>query len=249
MIEKEEHIAQLGGRIMGIRPAATAESDNIFKMKQANEMSILLNITESLSAGLTIAFKWYLEWQRKSTKDVRIVLNQDFKSLAIAARELRAVALLYQQGILPVQQVFAILQEAEFISDELTLDEFMAMLDNLDNFPNQPDVEAMHEGYPDASSRLMDKTNRRKESLQEMQSEADREHQRLIQERQNDQQFGLQDQMFMQTKRTAQFEHKNTKEIEKLKSDLKIEQLKAAPKPKPAAKTPTKPAAKKPTKK
>ncbi|MFM7009105.1 MAG: DUF4055 domain-containing protein [Betaproteobacteria bacterium] len=243
LIEKEEHIAQLGGRIMGIRPAATAESDNIFKMKQANEMSILLNITESLSLGLTTAFKWYLDWQRKSSKDVRIVLNQDFKSLAIAARELRAVALLYQQGILPIDEVFKILQDAEFINDELTLAEFREMLDNLDNFPNQPDVAAMHEGYPDAASKLLDGTNRRKESLDAMQSDADRAHAKLIEQRRQDQQFNLQDEMFKQNTRTSQFEAQQAKELETLKAELKAKLPPAQAPVKPKASG--KPAAKK----
>lgn len=243
LIEKEEHIAQLGGRIMGIRPAATAESDNIFKMKQANEMSILLNITESLSLGLTTAFKWYLDWQRKSSNNVRIVLNQDFKSLAIAARELRAVALLYQQGILPIDEVFKILQDAEFINDELTLAEFKDMLDNLDNFPNQPDVAAMHEGYPDAASKLLDNTNRRKESLDSLQSEADRAHAQLIEQRRQDQQFNLQDEMFKQNTRTSQFEAQQAKELETLKAELKA---KLPPAQAPVkVKAPRKPAAKK----
>ncbi len=244
LVEKEEHIAQLGGRIMGIRPAATAESDNIFKMKQANEMSILLNITESLSSALTTLFRWYLEWLREKAEDVFVKLNQDFKSLAIAARELRAVALLYQEGIIPLQIVYETLQASEFISDEISLDEFERMLKNIENFPNQPDVEAKFQGYPDKATQLRDQQSKRQLNSLESEAEMNRQHQNLIDQRRLDQQFDLQDQMFSQGKQTAQFEHQQAKEMEKLKSNLKIKEAKAAPKPKPA----TKPAAKKPAK-
>lgn len=240
LTEKEEHIAQLGGRIMGIRPAATAESDNIFKMKQANEMSILLNITESMSAGLTTVFKWYLEWLRIDSTDVRVILNQDFKSLAIAARELRAVALLYQEGIIPLQIVYETLQASEFISDDISLEEFEAMLKNLENFPNQPDVQAKFEGYPDMATKLRDDLSNRQMDSLTSEAEMNRQHQLLIDKRKMDQQSGLQEEMFKQGMQTSRFEHQQTKDLETHKSKLKIKEAKAAPKPKPAAKKPSK---------
>lgn len=195
LTEKEEHIAQLGGRIMGIRPAATAESDNIFKMKQANEMSILLNITESVSEGMTQALRWYLDWQRVSIKDVEVRLNQDFKTLQIAARELRAIALLYQEGILPVQAVYESLQSAEFIPEDWTLQDFLDYINDVNNFPNQPDVEAMHEGYPDAKSRILEDQNIRMQEFTAEQNDLSREHD-----------SDLQNQMFEQGLKTARFE-------------------------------------------
>jgi hypothetical protein len=220
LTEKEEHIAQLGGRIMGIRPQATAESDNIYRIKQANEMSILLNITESMALGLEKVLRWYFDWQRISTTNMKVKINQDFKALQIAARELRALALLYQEGILPIQAVYESLQAAEFIPEEWTVEEFTEMLTNMENFPNQPDVEAKSEGYANAQAR----------------------QQREQMDEQLDVQLELNDLTFDQTKVTTQMEHENAIELEKIKSANKIKEQKAAPKPKPAAK----PAAKKP---
>lgn len=240
LVEKEEHIAQLGGRIMGIRPAATAESDNIYMLKQANEMSILLNITDSLSNGLTRLMVWYLDWARRPTKGVRVRLNQDFKALQIAARELRAVALLYQEGIIPIQSIFEILQGAEFISEDLTLDEFTALLDNSQNFPNQPDVEARMEGYPDARSRQNDEVSLRQQNAADAQREMDREHQLLMDRRRESQQEDLQSVMFEQGRRTSQYEHALAKDMETHKSKLKREEAKSAPKAAPKAGVPTK---------
>lgn len=251
--EKEEYIAQLGGRLMGIAPTTSGESDATYKLKQANEMSILLNITESMNAGLTRAFVWYQDWQRKNTKGLQVKINQDFKSLQIAARELRALALLYQEGILPVQAVYDALQAAEFLSEDISFSEFISLLDNLDNFPNQPDVAAMHEGYPDATSRLLDEQSLRGVDSSESQAEMDRQHQILIDQRRSDQQSDLQTQMFTQGKRTMQYQTQLQEQLETVKSGLKQNEIRTAAKvaPKPAAgtKTPAKksPAGAKPT--
>lgn len=152
LVEKEEAISQLGGRIMGIRAAATSEAEHIFILKQANEMAVLLNITESLADGLTTACRWYFDWESKP-RNVKVKVNQDFKSLMVGAREMRAVALLYQEGILPVEEVFRVFQDAELIEDEITLVEFQAMLEDPSQFPNQSNVEAKREGYASAASR------------------------------------------------------------------------------------------------
>lgn len=238
LVEKEEHIAQLGGRIMGIRPAATSESDNIFMMKQANEMSILLNITDSMSAGLTLLMTWYLSWSRKSTKDIRVKLNQDFKALQVAARELRAVALLYQEGIIPIQSIYDILQGSEFLSEEMTLAEFTELLGNSANFPNQPDVEARMEGYPDARSRQSEGLTIRQQNAEDTQREMDRKHAILLEQRRLMQQDDLQSEMFDQGRKTAQFEHNLNKDLETHKSTLKKTEAKAATKTAPAVKKP-----------
>lgn len=267
LVEKEEHIAQLGGRIMGIRPQASGESEQIYKMKQANEMSILLNITESVSAAMTDVLSWWLDWQRIPSSgyefetvfdqdsddtegrqvrvrwSVRVRLNQDFKALQIAARELRAVALLYQSGILPVDQVFRALQEAEWIDDEMTLEEFENSLKNLESFPMQPDVEAMHDGFPDAKTKIQVEQTERQMRMQERQSDMDREHQLLMEERKHEQQSSLQDEMFTQGVRTQQMEHQQQMRLEKQKAANQAKVAKAAAKARPAAAK--KPAAKK----
>ena len=118
------------------------------------------------------------------------------------------------------------------------------MLKNLENFPNQPDVEAKFEGYPDKATQLRDQQSKRQLSSIESEAEMNRQHQNLIDQRRLDQQFSLQDQMFSQGTQTSRFEHQQAKDLETHKSKLKIKEAKAAPKTKPV----TKPAAKKPVK-
>lgn len=206
LVEKEEAIASLGGRIMGISPAAAAESETIYKMKQVNEMSILINITESMSAGMTQCLRWLLDWQRLPAEDVEVKFNQDFNALQIQARELRAIAVMYQSGILPLPEVFRVLQDSGFIDDSLTLAEFEDQLRNLENFPGQPDVEAMHEGYGDANQRTADVKSIREQRMAERQAEMEREHKLLADKRKADQASDLQEEAFDQGLTTIQWE-------------------------------------------
>lgn len=237
LIEKEEHIAQLGGRIMGIRPQATAESDNIYAMKQANEMSVLMNITESMSSALTKALIWMLDWQRKPIKGVRVKLNQDFKQSSTAARELRAIAFLYQEGILPIKEVFQALQVAEFIDEDTTEEDFIQRLkDVAASFPHQAAVEAMEEGFEDAADRTKWRIAEREASLTEMQADADKQHEKLIMDRQNQQQRDAAEMMFNQGLKTTQFEAQEERKKQKEKADLDDRNAARAQKrtPKPA---------------
>jgi len=156
LIEKENHVEQLGGRVAGAG-ARKQGSDNadVFAAKQSNETSILLGATDAVGELMTRALRFMLAWDNAPSADTLVVsLNQDFKLQSVGARELRAVALLYQSGILPVDELYRVLQESEYLSEAITLDEFKKKLDDLAQFPNQPDVAAMHEGYPDAATKF-----------------------------------------------------------------------------------------------
>lgn len=230
LIEKEEAISQLGGRIMGIRAAATSESEIIFKLKQANEMSVLINVTESLGAGFTTLCRWRLWWENKdSAETARVIFNQDFKSLNIGARELRALASLYQANILPIDEVYRVLQETEFISDDTTLEEFKAMLDDPSQFPNQPDVEAMREGYPDMLTKL---------TLED--KEATREHELKLTDREGSIQKDVLNNQLRADKDMLRREQEHSATLQRQTQQFERQQAKTAAK-KPAAKPAAKP--------
>lgn len=156
LVEKEGHIEQLGGRVSGAG-ARTQGSDNadVFAAKQTNETSILLSATDAVGDLMTKVMRFKLAWDNvDGAAKVTLRLNQDFKLQGVGARELRAVALLYQSGILPVDDLYRVLQESEYIGEDVSLEAFKSKLDDLSQFPNQPDVQAMHEGYPDAATKF-----------------------------------------------------------------------------------------------
>ena len=153
--QKEHHISSLGGRMLGVRTQATAESDNLVKLRQQNEQSLLLNVSSGISEGFTQLLELWLKWMGEEPDiDMSVELNQDFLIEPLKAREFRAVTMMYEQGILPIDVIFDVMQKAEVISEYMTLEEFKGQLDNTDNFPNNPDVHARRLGYPDAKTQL-----------------------------------------------------------------------------------------------
>lgn len=226
LLEKEQHISDLGGRVIHARAGESSLSDNATQMKNINETSILTNLTESVSQALTWAFRTVLLWENfeVEAKSVTVKLNQDFKLLTIGARELRAVALLHQEGLLPIQEVYRVLQENEYVSEDISEEEFIALIENLENFPGQPDVEAMHEGYPDAQARLSDEQKRRVEAQQLNMAKMDRQHTVLLTDKAHEQTL---EQQKLQTDNQV----RQMRELEAQKLRTAVAVAKAKPKP------------------
>ncbi len=222
LAEKESHISQLGGRIMGISRSSASQAPEVAALTQSNELSVLTNICDAATDVLTRVLRWWAWWQNVDDKTVakmRYALNRDFASANIGAREIRAIQALYQSGILPVAELHRVFQEAELLSEETTVEDFIAMLENPTSFPNQPNWEAMNEGFPDASGRnqfdivkLGAKTELQKIDQQgkvdEAQQRADQKHQQLIQQR-------VQDQTSEQARMTQQLEQRDAPKARK----------------------------------
>jgi hypothetical protein len=153
---KESHISALGGRMLGVRATAVAESDNLVKLKEKNEQSLLLNATTTINVGLSKLLQWWADWQNKKFDEAEIALNQDFLFNNFAAREFRAFTLMYQEGILPIDVLYSLLGKSEVIPEDMSLEEFRKQLDDPKNFPNNPDIAAKRDGFTDASLKIRD---------------------------------------------------------------------------------------------
>lgn len=182
---KEQQAAALGGRMMGVRTTAVAESDNMVKLSERNEQSVLLKIAKSLDVGFTVVLRWWLQFNDVPASEAAkfsIEFNKDFLFDEMGAREFRAVHTMYKDGVLPIDVVYHYLKKAMVIPDWMTLDELKSLLDKSESFPNNADVEARREGFADAKSRDQ-------EDLLELEKELDAdeaEEQRLHVEEQND---------------------------------------------------------------
>ena len=155
----------------------------------------------------------------KTVAGMYLKLNRDFASANVGAREMRAIATLYQSGILPVAELHRVFQEAELLSEDTTVEEFVSMLENPSSFPGQPNFDAMAEGFQDAAGRnqfniaklgaktdlaLVDKQGK----VDAAQQTADQKHAQLIQQRGHDQQ---QEAVSAQSRQTQQLEDRGTK--------------------------------------
>lgn len=151
---KEQNISALGGRMLGVRSTAVAESDNLVKLKEKNEQSLLLNVTTTVNIGLSQLLKWWSIWQGKTGNGIEVELNQDFLFDSLSAREFRAFAMMYKEGLLSIEIIYDVLRKAEIIPEYMDLEEFKAQISNPKNFPNNPDVPAKQQGFPDAAAKL-----------------------------------------------------------------------------------------------
>jgi hypothetical protein len=108
---KEDQVASLGGRLLG-ESANAGQSDNQVKLKDRNEQSLLLNVTTVLNENFTYLLQEMAAWlnDKATSKDGDLVIelgvdelvfrvNQDFLLDNAAAREFRAVTMMYQAGI------------------------------------------------------------------------------------------------------------------------------------------------------
>lgn len=160
--QKESQAAALGGRMMGVRTTAVAESDNMLRLSERNEQSQLLKVTKSLDAGFTQLLRWWAELQdvpAETSDRISVEFNKDFLFDGISAREFRAVHAMYKDGVLPIDVVFYYFKKGNLIPDWMDLKEFKRLLDKMDSFPNNPDVEARKDGFKDSQARQQAEQN------------------------------------------------------------------------------------------
>lgn len=157
---KETQVASLGGRLIGDSNTA-GQSDNQVKLKDRNEQSLLLNVTTVLNENFTELAEILSMWLNEDpSDDLEFRVNQDFLLDQAAAREFRAITMMYQAGILPIEIIYEYFLKADVIPEYVTKEIFMQMLEDEAQFPNNPDFEAREDGFPDARAQRQDELQR-----------------------------------------------------------------------------------------
>lgn len=170
---KETQAAALGGRLIG-DSASAGQSDNQIKLKDRNEQSLLLNVTTVLNENFTALLKLAGEWMNEKNDDLEFRVNQDFLLNNFAAREFRAITLMWQEGLLPIEVIYEFFLQHEVIPEYITQAQFVLLLEDAKQFPNNPDVLAKQEGFPDASGKQAQEQFDEQLTFDEDQANADR---------------------------------------------------------------------------
>jgi hypothetical protein len=154
LLQKETQAAALGGRLIG-DSASAGQSDNQIKLKDRNEQSLLLNVTTVLNENFTKLLKLAGEWlnEEAANENLEFRVNQDFLLNNFAAREFRAITLMWQEGLLPIDVIYEFFLQHEVIPEYVSLETFKKLLEDEKQFINNPDVIAKQEGFPDAASK------------------------------------------------------------------------------------------------
>lgn len=156
---KETQAASLGGRLIGDSSTA-GQSDNQVKLKDRNEQSLLLNVTTVLNENFSMLLHVLAAWINETPDGLEFRCNQDFLLDQAAAREFRAITMMYQAGVMPIEVIYEYFLKADVIPEYVTQDMFIKMLDDAKQFPNDPDYEARKAGFADAKSQRADELAR-----------------------------------------------------------------------------------------
>ena len=153
--KKEDQIAALGGRLVGVERVSAGQSNNNLALKEANEGALLLNVANVLDVGITALIRWWAEWQDVNpgvAAKIAFTTDKSFLLNKSGAREYRAIQMMYEAGIIPVEVLFDYLRRAEVVPAWMSLEEFVVALRDPESFPNQADVWARQRGAPDAAT-------------------------------------------------------------------------------------------------
>lgn len=158
LAQKEQQIAAIGGRMMpGGSSKNGAESEEQTMLRNANEYSLLLNVIQAAEAGMTWVVRYWLAWRDvplSQTTGLRYKINTDFLAPTVGARELRAIQMMYEAGVIPIDVLYDYLRKGDVINPEMSIEEFKALLDDPKSFINQPDVSAMQRGFANREQEL-----------------------------------------------------------------------------------------------
>jgi hypothetical protein len=153
--KKEDQIAALGGRMVGVERVSAGQSNNELRLKEANEQAMLLNTANVLDTSFTTVLRWWAMWQDmppEEAMNITFETNKDFLATNSGAREFRAMQQMYLEGVIPVEVMFDYLRREEVIPDWMSIDEFKDLLNSPNSFPNAVDAQARQRGAPDAKT-------------------------------------------------------------------------------------------------
>lgn len=156
---KETQVASLGGRLLGDSKTA-GQSDNQVKIKDRNEQSLLLNVTTVLNENFTDLLIILSAWLNERNTELDFRVNQDFLIDQAAAREFRAITMMYQDGLIGIEIVYEYFLKADVIPEYVTLEVFTKMLNDRAQFPNNPDFDSRQDGFPDSKTQRNDELQR-----------------------------------------------------------------------------------------
>jgi hypothetical protein len=127
--KKEKQMAVLGARMLeeqkkGVESAETAG------IHRAGEESMLASVSISISLGVTIALKWFVEWAGADPANVSVQVNREFYPPAMNPQMLTALVAAWQSGVpgMSDQGIFDQLKNAEIVADDVTLEEEQARI-------------------------------------------------------------------------------------------------------------------------
>lgn len=145
---KETQMAVLGARMLEQQKKA-AESAEAAGIHRAGENSMLADVAQAISLGLTAALQTFSDWAGGNGK-ATLELNRDFFPRPMSAQEMTALVTSWQQGAISPQTLFDNLQAGQIIAEGKTFEEEQVQItDQMITAPSAPVAEPIEpEGKP-----------------------------------------------------------------------------------------------------
>lgn len=124
---KERQMAVLGARMLADDKAGV-EAYKTIATKQVTETSILASIAISISKGIRIALQWVADWAGVAG-EIKYEINREFLPVAIDAQTLAQYMAMWQGGGISEGEFYDLLQRADLIESEKTLEEHQLEID------------------------------------------------------------------------------------------------------------------------
>ncbi|MCK5605382.1 DUF4055 domain-containing protein [Candidatus Pacearchaeota archaeon] len=138
MTKDEERMAILGARLLATEKKDT-ETSQTAQIHRVGENSVLSAISQTISAGLTMALDTFCKWAG-ATEDCSAELNREFLPPEVTPEELQGWLAAWMNGApgFSDQMLFDLLQRREVIAEDVTLEEEQARIG--DKGPVVPEV-------------------------------------------------------------------------------------------------------------
>ena len=125
--DKEKLLTILGARILEGQKDAV-ENAETQKVRRLGENSILANIADTVSVGLSRIVQIVADWRGKSAK-VRIELNKEYTAISADAQTLTAMISALQQGAVSFDTWFFNLKKWQMVPPERVVDDELALIE------------------------------------------------------------------------------------------------------------------------
>lgn len=128
LLDKKQEMALLGARMLESQKSGIESAEAIARRQNGDE-SILSDISQTISMGITITLRWLAMWQGIEG-DIKFELNRDFMPSRLTAQELTALFAALQGGGISHQTYFDNLKAGEIIDSDVTFDDEQARINN-----------------------------------------------------------------------------------------------------------------------
>lgn len=127
LVTKEQQIAALGGKLSTQSAGVAAESADAIIARERGEASFLGALTSTMSEVACRLLTALSVWRGTPAKVV-VSFASEATQIYLDGREIRALAMLYDTGLVPMETIFMIFRQNNIIPRGVSFEEFKGML-------------------------------------------------------------------------------------------------------------------------